>query len=259
VSGAGTTVEASMLHELNAYTVGSGFVSNTHDRFLQLGCTLGWKADTSVLMLWAYFDESGWHAPNGSLRKLTLGGCIASFESWERLSQRWSSALKMMNLPCFHMAHFEARKSPYSDWTDDERKSRLNTFLEILGEPERYCFGFTNLARPDDTTSSIYKRCAHDLLLELAMFDDEFAVVFARHPEFARQNELLGLLQEYGMGEKIRSCTVAKPIDLCPLQAADVIAYEVSRFEREVLIPRRYPLRRIQELGATFRFVSAVE
>jgi hypothetical protein len=220
---------------------------------------LDWRAHTSVLMLWAYVDESGEHAPDGSLRKHTIGGCIASCESWQRLSQRWSSALVTMYLPCFHMAHFEARRPPYSSWTDEERKSRLNTLLEILGEPGRDCFGFTNVMRPHDTTSSMYERCAHDLLLELAMFDDDFAVVFAHHPEFARHNELLGRLQEFGMGEKIRSCTVARPIDVCPLQAADVIAYEVSRFERDVPIVRRYPLQRIQELGSTFRFVRAVE
>jgi hypothetical protein len=67
-------------------------------------------------MLWAFFDESGWHASReegGRLKKLTVGGCIASFDSWECLSLEWSSALAAMNLPCFHMADFENRQPPH--------------------------------------------------------------------------------------------------------------------------------------------------
>jgi hypothetical protein len=148
-------------------------------------------------MLWAFFDESGWHEPRGAgggLKKLTVGGCIASFESWECLSLYWSGALSTMNLTCFHMADFEARRLPYRGWTEDERKDRLNVLLNITGGPDRHCYGFTNLARPNDTTSSMYERCAHDVLLELSMFDEEFAIVFAHHPEFGRHTRLLDLL-----------------------------------------------------------------
>lgn len=212
-------------------------------------------------MLWAYFDESGWRAPRdagGRLKKLTVGGCIASFESWECLSLHWSSALTAMKLPYFHMADFKSKQSPYDHWTKDERKNRLNTLLTIIGGPDRHCYSFTNIARPDDTTSSIYERCAHDVLLELSMFGEEFAVVFAHHPEFGRHTELLDLMLKYGIGGTIRSCTVARPIDACPLQAADLVAYEMSKEERDTLIPTRYPLLRLQELGSTFRFCSAV-
>ena len=113
------------------------------DRFFQLARALGWEAHTGILMLWAYFDESGIHAPDGSLTKLTVGGMIASFESWERLSSRWSRrALAAMDLPYFHMAHFQARKPPYSNWTEEERRDRLNTLLEIIGEPDRHGLRF---------------------------------------------------------------------------------------------------------------------
>ena len=210
------------------------------DRFFQLARALGWEAHTGILMLWAYFDESGIHAPDGSLTKLTVGGMIASFESWERLSSRWSRALAAMDLPYFHMAHFQARKPPYSNWTEEERRDRLNTLLEIIGEPDRHGYGFTNIARGGDTTRSLYERCAHDLLLKFGtMYDDEFAVVFAHHPEFGRHIELLNRMVEHGMGKQIRSCSIAKPKDIPPLQAADIIAYEMAREERDVPIPHR--------------------
>jgi hypothetical protein len=214
-------------------------------------------------MLWAYFDESGWHAKpseGGGLKKLTVGGCVATFESWECLSAEWASAIAAMGIPCFHMKDFEARRPPYDVWSNDQRKDRLNILLGILGAKGRHCYGFTNYARPGDTTSSIYERCAHDLLLELGtMYDDEFAIVFSHHPEFGRHTELLDLLLKHGMGKQIRSLTVAMPIDTCPLQAADIIAYEIRAEEREESVSMRYPLRRIQELGATFRFSGSAD
>jgi hypothetical protein len=193
----------------------------------------------------------------GRLKKLTVAGCIASFESWECLSLYWSSALTAMKLPYFHMADFEARRPPYNDWTEDERKNRLDTLLTIIGGPDRHCYSFTNIARPDDTTSSIYKRCANDVLLELSLLGEEFAVVFAHHPEFGRHTELLDLMLKYGIGGTIRSCSVALPTDTCPLQAADLVAYEMNKEERDILIPRRYPLLRLHRLRSTFRFGSA--
>jgi hypothetical protein len=107
--------------------------------------------------------------------------------------------------------------------------------------------------------SSIYERCAGDLLLELGnLYDDEFAIVFAHHPEFNRHSLLIDAMLNHGMGKQIRSCTVARPADVCALQVADIVAYEICREEREIGI-RRYPLQRLSALGCTFRISSAIE
>ncbi len=213
-------------------------------------------------MLWAYFDESGWHAKpahGGGLKKLTVGGVISTFESWGCLSLEWSAAIAAMGIPCFHMTDFEARRPPYDTWTNQQRRDRLNVLLGVLGASGRHCYGFTNPARPGDTTASLYERCAHDIFVELSMYDEEFSIVFAYHPEFCRYTDLLKPMLKYGFGKTIKSVTVALPIDTCPLQAADIVAYEIRCEEREELIPMRYPLRRVQELGATFRLASAVD
>jgi hypothetical protein len=221
---------------------------------------LGGPAYGKILMVWGFFDESGWHAKSsGKLLKLTVGGCFATFESWECLSAEWASAITAMGISCFHMADFQARRPPYNTWTEPQREDRLNVLLGILGAKDRHCYGFTNYARPGDTTASLYERCAHDMFVELSMYDEEFSIVFAHHPEFGRYAALLDPMLKYGAAKTIRSVTVALPVDTCPLQAADIIAYEIRCQEREELIPMRYPLRRLQELGATFRLVSAAE
>jgi hypothetical protein len=237
-------------------------MSSACERFRQLGRMLCWGSKTTVVMFWAFFDESGWHARRdlgGRLLKLTVGGCLGSFESWEGFALEWASALEAMGLSHFHMADFEARQPPYDKWTADQRKDRLNALLGILASKDRYAYSYTNYMRPTDNTSSIYERCAHDLLVDLAHYSEEFAIVFAHHPEFGRHSELLNAMVKRGYGTLIRTITIAQPIDTCPLQGADIIAYECSREERDLAIPRRYPLLRLHELGMVFRLCSAVD
>jgi hypothetical protein len=55
------------------------------------------------------------------------------------------------------------------------------------------------------------------------------------------------------------SITIGYPIDMCPLQAADIVAYEIKCEERQEMRPSRYPMERLHQLGCTFRLSSAVE
>ncbi len=228
--------------------------------FIELGRMLCWHPWTKVMTLWAYFDESGIHRSDGKLAKLTVGGCIASFEAREGLSMYWADAIAKMGIEYFHMSDFEARKGrPYDTWANHQREERLNILLNIIGTAKPACCGFTNLARPEDTTESIYDRCAHDVLLQLGLYEDEYAIVFAHHPEFAAYSPLHQMLMRYGYGKMIKSVTIGYPIDMCPLQAADIVAYEIRCEERQEMRPTRYPMNRLRQLGCTFRISGAVE
>jgi hypothetical protein len=213
-------------------------------------------------MLWAFFDESGWHPTGGELVKLTVGGCIASFENWQALSLDWSDAIKRMDIDMFHMTDFEKTKPPihpFDTWTAQQRKDRLNTLLGIIGTAKPFCCGFTNWTRPGESTASVYKRCTMDILLELGRYEDDFAIIFAHHPEFAAYSPLHEMLMEYGYAKGIKTCTIGYPIDLCPLQAADIVAYEIRCQEREDGRPMRYPMRRLQEMCGPFRISASVD
>jgi len=211
-------------------------------------------------MLWAFVDESGWHPTGGGLAKLTVGGCITDFEAWECLSTDWAAAIQTWGLEQFHMADFQRKDPPHADyatWTDVQRRDRLNMLLNIIGASHAHCWGFTNLHREGDTTETMYERCAHDMLLELGLVNDELGIVFASHPEYGRHNELLSKLVKHGMAKNIHSCTVANPQFVCPLQAADIVVYEIRCIERGISLPDRYPLKRLLELGCKFRLVSS--
>jgi hypothetical protein len=113
-----------------------------------------------IAMLWAYFDESGFHAPQlngGGWRKMTVGGCIADDEAWNQLSVDWSAALSIWGLPVFHMADFENRIAPYDKWTPAQRTDRLNMLLGMIGRTKAHCCGFTNIFRDGDNTAKYMK------------------------------------------------------------------------------------------------------
>jgi hypothetical protein len=115
------------------------------------------------------------------------------------------------------------------------------------------------LARQGDDTASIYKRCVCDVLLKLGEYDDEIAIVFAHHPEFAAYSPLHQMLMQYGHSTRIKSCTIGYPVDMCQLQAADIVAYEMRCEEREEVRRQRYPLKRLEELGCHFMISASVD
>jgi hypothetical protein len=77
--------------------------------------------------------------------------------------------------------------------------------------------------------------------------------VVARHNDYgpARIAEVVEAVERaFAYKEfKIKTWTVGSPADFCPLQAADLVAYEIARNEREKEYgrPMRYPLRRLRE------------
>jgi hypothetical protein len=220
-------------------------------------------------MLWAYFDESGFHdRASGKLLRLSFGGCMAPCESWSGFDAEWKEALESEHIDCFHMADFEAWRPPFDFKSEDgsrdhERHNRLlNDLLEIIARRSQWAFGFSrNVTIAGQTFRDTYEWCAIDTIMRLAngsayRYEDEISVMFARHKDFAQQH-LEGYfgLMNYG-DARLRTIDTDVPSKLCQLQAADIIAYEVSRMERDG-IPRRYPIKKLKELGVKFRFATA--
>jgi hypothetical protein len=224
----------------------------------EVGRMLGWCSETGVLMLWGFFDECG------VLTKLTLGGCWARFEKWEALSIEWSHALERHNINVFHMTDFEANRGVFRGWENrrDQHKSLLNSLLDTMVEHIEIYSGFTKVVRRQDHPIIIYEQHLVDLLVR-AGIDDDHSIVIARHPEYSatRMGQLVEAVETVlGKGAaKVKTWTVGEPKDFCPLQAADLVAYEIRCWARDKELHRamRYPLRRLQE-RATSNWVSGI-
>lgn len=224
--------------------------------FWELGASLCWQPIDLIAMLWAYFDESGEYQ-DGTLKRLTLGGCIASFENWQAFDQRWRAALDDEGVNVFHMADFEAREGefPRSDWEESRRRKLLGNLLGIINQHVSIFVGFANY--PVKFPEKRSMRAGYDRLIARSMIntanrpwglDEEISIVFARHPEFSSVR-VLEYFEIINQDKSLESCAVAEPGKVLPLQAADLFTYELMKFSKSDRTnnDERYPFRRLRE------------
>jgi hypothetical protein len=207
-------------------------------------------------MLWGFFDESGEHdRQTGELVRLTLGGCWASFEQWEDFVLKWAATLEAAGIHVFHMTDFEADRGEFKGWQErpDDRRRLLNNLLDTIIEFVPEFVGFSELvAGGSGGFKGAYERNLVSMLAN-ASFLDRPAIVLARHDNYgpAQIAEMVEAAERAFAftGFKVRTWTVGSPAEFCPLQAADLVAYEIARYgrEKELGRPIRYPLRRLRE------------
>jgi hypothetical protein len=207
-------------------------------------------------MIWAYYDESGEYNANGELANLTMGGCVSPFEKWRVLEDEWRAVLQEHTLPAFHMTGFGAWRPPFDfrlpDGSRDKDKHNkiLNSLLEIMIRNIEAMHGYaaTSILRDGDNAHREYfEDCivgtVKDAVLETwATYGKSINLVFDRQnhfPEIVVQN----YVDFYDFGEakeRISSCKAGKSDESPALQAADILAFEMSKYQRQDR-PERYP------------------
>jgi hypothetical protein len=218
-------------------------------------------------MLWAYFDESGQHDPNtGHLVRLTIGGLVAPDDAWRSFEIEWKAALDEAALTAFHMTDFERYEGEFRGWAEDRHREFLNRLLEIIAWHAKDCIGFSNTVfNPKKQFRETYENGLIDSLMHLALRSnrghaDKVSVVFARHKSYGESNirKIFHFMDQY-RDNRLGSLSVDDPASKLPLQAADIVAYEIQRLQRYFIKNnRRYPMRRLEELGCHFRISSEV-
>jgi hypothetical protein len=228
-------------------------------QFVEFGAALCWQPIDLIAMLWAYFDESGEYQSDGTLRRLTLGGCIASFENWQSFNQKWRAALDDEGVDVFRMVDFENREGefPRCDWGEPRRRKLLGNLLGIINQHVPIFVGFANfpIKFPDKRRPM---RAAYDRLIARSLInstsnrrwgiDEGVSIVFASHPEFSPV-KVLEYFEIINQDKNLESCTTALPQKVLPLQAADLFAYELMKFSKSDRTndDERYPFRRLRE------------
>jgi hypothetical protein len=112
----------------------------------ELRCALGWADAELLLMIWAYFDESGEYE-QGKLTAMTIGGICAPVEKISRLDAAWRAALADEGLTEFHMTDFEAWRPPFDFEIGGQRdyakhRRLLSSLLNILIGHAEHLMGF---------------------------------------------------------------------------------------------------------------------
>jgi hypothetical protein len=234
-----------------------------HVQHLSSAVFLGAAKERLMAMLVGYFDESYTHAP--APRVYTLGGYISTTKQWVKFEREWNEALNDVGITTFfHMTTFEARRKEYEGWSNEKRiqflrrlhsiiKKRvfagfavsvvLSDYEEIMNDEVRAYFGnhhqFVTIA------------CLQYISnwLRAQNYKENVAYFFESGSGFDADVERLlrDIINDERLSDRylIRSCSIVNKRNLAPLQAADIVAYEVNKAHaREVGDDKTRPIRR---------------
>jgi hypothetical protein len=217
------------------------------------------------LMLVAYFDESRRHdKTSGRDTQVVVGGAITSTEQWRALSKKWESALATEGLSCFHMSKFESRKGEYDKWLnrENERKAFLNVLLDIISQ-HIVCIIGTRVSVSDngrfaDTYVEAVRKTIVNATQDVAHTSKEkISLVFAVQPEISHKRIITycDKLKRLAI-PNLHACSGADPKSTLPLQVADLLSYEIMKWDGGWNpITWRYPLRKLRSGTVTFHVV----
>ena len=210
-------------------------------------------------MVWAYYDESGEYDAAGNLVNMSIGGCISRRDSWEKLDASWRKVLSDEGLSSFHMTDFEAWKPPF-DFTleggarDKERHNRLlNALLALMLDHVDGFYAYAAVSKYEGREVShrnAMEDCvggAKDLVLRVWQdYEEPINLVFGKQNHFPSDwVDKYVAFYDYGKAKsRIASISHLNTFKWSPLQAADILVYEVARSLRADR-PERYPFKRL--------------
>ena len=204
-------------------------------------------------MLTAYLDETG-HSKDPNKKYVGLAGMVATAERWEAFERDWRQALEDFEVPnnFFHMMDFaQSQGPPYDGWKNDETKrrtvlDRLMAIIRNTGMP----FGAVVNLEAYRATSATYQagavdpyyiclqHCVHGAAVQTLYEapEERIRVVFADQPEY--RGKIVPLYAALKASKEMahydlrlaENCSIEDPREIIPLQAADVIAYEVGQY-----------------------------
>lgn len=223
----------------------------------ELAAALAWTDAEHILVVWAYYDESGEYE-GGKLINMSVGGCVSHLDRWRAFEAEWRAALADEGLNAFHMTDFEAWAPPFDFKLPDgsRDKSRHNRLLSrLLGLMLDHVEGFygygavskyqgrevTHRNGMEDCVGGAVK----DVILRVwEAYEEPINLVFGKQNHFPAEwvNKYVAFYDFGAAGGRIGSVTHAETMKVSQLQAADILAYEVARWQRPGR-EERYPFR----------------
>jgi hypothetical protein len=188
----------------------------------ELGTLLGWQSETLVWMLYGFFDESGEHAASGHLIRLTIGGALAKFETWQALMKDWIAMLGSHHITMFHAANDKANDALMQDIFRIVDKYPM---IRLFGSTHRGC-------QEKSLFKEAYGKGVTDLLKMVHRETDneaeKFQFIVAEHKDFrigriAKYCEKMELVLP-----RLDGWSSSKPQTCHPLQLSDLIAHAVK-------------------------------
>ena len=227
----------------------SGGGANPVGWFEEIAIGLSLRDDELILMVWAYYDESGEYDHAGRLVRMTVGGCIAPLERWKAFEAQWKEALAREGLEGapFRMSDFEAWRPPFDFKTEDGSRDKtkhnrlLNSLLECMIEHIEGIYGFSgnSLMRADDNAhktllgDSIAGAVKNAVVETWTFYEKPITLVFDQQTHLSLDG-IKEWVAYYNLGVKngrIKNIIFGRAAECAAIQAADIIAYEMSKIQ----------------------------
>jgi hypothetical protein len=216
-------------------------------------------------MLVAYFDESRKHDKvSGCDIKVIVGGALAGSAQWAGLSEKWREVLAAYRISCFHMSEFESCKGDFAKWrnNNNERYAFLNKLLDIILRHIICIIGTRIQVTPNGRFADTYVEAVRKAIINATQdaantWNDKISLVFAVQPEisYKRIATYCDKLKKLAI-PNLDSC--AGPKSTIPLQVADLLSYEIMKWDGGFNPTTwRYPLRKLRSGTVTFHVLQA--
>lgn len=210
-----------------------------------------------------YFDESGTHPDSDAAVVVDF---VSNATKWAAFSEDWRQVLRDAGLEYFRMSLIENRQGPFADWAEDVKRDLLNRLLPII---KRHTFTSVGCVVKREWMDSHLSEFAQEIcgdacgLAALSCFrhlglrmQENDGWIDGIMESCASGSGALQLLfeedskiTEWQEAHRINSMVFAEKREHPPLQAADILAYELykhglRKFRQEDR-NARYPLREL--------------
>ncbi|HEX8250641.1 MAG TPA: DUF3800 domain-containing protein [Pyrinomonadaceae bacterium] len=192
-------------------------------------------------------DETG-RSEDLSQKFVGMAGLFAPSKNWEKFEKQWKETLEKFDIPFFHMKDFAHSTGFFKEWKGDEIKRRqlFGELMRTIKQNGALPFGCTipldyyrqHPQYLQDANKNPYYLAFMFCALLLSYMVEPFredgetiAPVFAEQTEF--QHEAMRFyqgLKRNGTISDLLDFPVFRPMQkFVPLQAADLVAYEVHK------------------------------
>jgi Protein of unknown function (DUF3800) len=227
-----------------------------------------------MLYLTSYFDESG-DADDPTRHFVGMAGFVAPADSWKNVESEWKAVVNSQEFALkeyFHMKDFAQGFGQFIGWEKPRKHALHKALVKILVRAELVPIGtivhleaFNSLTESQRISfKSPYATCAQDCIHSAAIkgflpWPEKVAMVFARQEHHGAvdargeddleragniENLFYAMKKILPIGQWMGAYGSATPQESIPLQAADMLAWELTKeFETILQNPPPRPMR----------------
>ncbi len=225
-------------------------------------------------------DETG---HSGDTSYVGMAGLVAPSSRWVVFENDWKVTMEKAGIEYFHMREFAHSTGQFKEWKgkEEQRRLLLSRLMQIIRGTDATPVGaivsmadyrtLTELQRGQilDPYYLCFQTCAWGAVV-MAIFEppeEEVVMIFGQHNEFqGRAAELWKVMREnINHGERMGSYAFSNAREVVPLQAADIVAYELfQEFDNRLKRPhlkRRWPFKQFLSMRPVplFRYFDRKE